>query len=72
MKVTINKRLNVGYIQFKKARIAKTVKFRRNLLIDINKKGEVVGIELLDVAGAPKVKRRSAGRTTPRTRKKAG
>ena len=60
MKLTYDRRLNVGYIQFKKTRIAKTVKFRSNLLIDMDKKGEVVGIELLEVAGTPKVRRRPA------------
>lgn len=71
MKLTYDKRLNVGYIQFKKTRIAKTVKFRSNLLIDMNKKGEVVGIELLEVAGPPKLKRRpSSGRSVSRSKRK--
>jgi uncharacterized protein YuzE len=71
VKLTYDKRLNVGYIQFKKTRIAKTVKFRSNLLIDMNKKGEVVGIELLEVAGPPKVKKRTASGRAYRSRKKA-
>jgi uncharacterized protein YuzE len=72
VKLTYDKRLRVGYIQFKKTRIAKTVKFRSNLLIDMNKKGEIVGIELLELAGLPKVKSRpSTGRSASRSRKKA-
>jgi uncharacterized protein YuzE len=73
MKLTINKRLNVGYIQFKKTKISKTLKVTQSLLIDIGKDGEIVGIELLEVAGTPKMmKVRSAGRSaSQRTRKKA-
>ena len=58
MKMLINKQLNVGYIQIKKIQIAKTIKFKRSLLIDISKKGDVVGIELLDVTSVPKARKR--------------
>ena len=68
MKMTINKKMNVGYIQLKKNPIAKTVKFQRNLLIDMNKNGDVVGIELLDVEKTPKLTKK---RTSVRAKKKA-
>lgn len=58
MKMVINKQMNVGYIQIKKTPIAKTVKFKHSLLIDISKKGDVVGIELLDVSSSPKIRKR--------------
>lgn len=71
MKVTLNKRLNVGYIEFKKAKITKTVKFRPNILIDVDRKGAVVGIEVLDLTLAPKLRPlRSHLRSISRTRRK--
>jgi len=62
VKLTYDKKTNVGYLQIKKSRIAKTVKFQQKLLIDMNTKGEIVGIELLDLDHPPKPKRRPASR----------
>ena len=66
MKISKDRELNVGYIEFKKAKISKTIRFRKNFLIDLDGNGEVVGIEILDLlSAAPRlssVKRQPRGR----------
>jgi uncharacterized protein YuzE len=49
MKLSKNKKLNVAYIQFRKGFSAKTVKVMENILIDLDSKGRVLGIEVLDL-----------------------
>jgi uncharacterized protein YuzE len=49
MKVTANKKLDVGYVQFRNGRIKETVEIRPGILVDIDSKGEVIGIEVLSL-----------------------
>lgn len=37
-----------GYLKIKKGKVSKTIKIKENLIIDLDKKGEVLGMELLD------------------------
>ena len=50
MKVTYDKIADAMYIYFRKGKVAKTIKVKPNLLIDVDKKGGVLGIEILDVS----------------------
>jgi uncharacterized protein YuzE len=50
MKVTANKKLDVGYVQLRKGRIVETVEIRPGILVDIDSKGEVLGIEVLSLS----------------------
>lgn len=49
MKVTRDKKLNVAYVQFRKGSAAKTVKLRGGLLMDLDRKGQILGIEVLSL-----------------------
>ncbi|OFZ83294.1 MAG: hypothetical protein A2583_09215 [Bdellovibrionales bacterium RIFOXYD1_FULL_53_11] len=58
MKVTRDKKLNVAYVQFRKGIANKTVKLRNGLLMDVNKQGQIIGIEVLSLLEtAPNLKR---------------
>jgi len=50
MKITYDKIADAMYIYFRKGKVAKTIKVKPNLLIDVDKKGGVLGIEILDVS----------------------
>jgi uncharacterized protein YuzE len=50
MKVTIDKRMNVGYVQFRKGTASSTIQVRQDLLLDLDKKGQVLGIEVLSLS----------------------
>jgi len=49
MKVKADKKLDVAYIQLRKGRVAETLELRPGILFDMNKKGEVIGIEVLSL-----------------------
>ena len=38
------------YIYFKKSKVAKTIKMKDRLLVDVDKNGSVIGIEVLDAS----------------------
>ena len=48
MKVKYDKEVDALYTYFKKSKTAKTLKKGPNLFIDVDKKGSIVGLELLD------------------------
>jgi uncharacterized protein YuzE len=48
MKINYDKQLDSLYIFFKKSKVAKTFEIEARLIVDTDKKGDVVGIELLD------------------------
>jgi len=50
MKVTRDKKLNVGYVQFRKGSAVKTLKLRDGLLMDIDRNGKILGIEVLSLS----------------------
>ena len=57
MKVTKNKKLDIAYVQFRKGTVYKTVKIHEGLLMDLDRKGNVIGIEVLSLAElAPSLK----------------
>ena len=63
MKVSKNKKLDVGYVQFKSRKVHKTVELRPGILFDLDKAGDVLGIEVLSLkslAPALATKRRKA------------
>ena len=73
MKVTRDKKMDVAYVQFRKGAAAKTVKLRDDLLMDLNRKGQILGIEVLSLSEtAPELKPvKKAKRSKAPTRKRA-
>ena len=68
MKVTKNKKLDLAYVQFRKGNIHKTVKIRDDLLIDLDKEGRILGIEVLSLSElAPSLKLIQRGLNTIRS-----
>jgi len=49
MKVKKDAKLDVAYIQLRRGRVAETIELRPGLLFDLDKKGEVVGIEVMSL-----------------------
>jgi len=57
MKIEKNKKLDIAYVQFRKGTVYKTVKALKNVLIDLDKKGNILGIEVLSLSAlAPTLK----------------
>jgi len=50
MKISYDKMADALYIYLRKGKVAKTIKVTSRLLIDVDKKGNVLGIEMLDVS----------------------
>ncbi|MEK7175181.1 MAG: DUF2283 domain-containing protein, partial [Patescibacteria group bacterium] len=50
--IRYDKEVDALYVEFKKDKITRTVEGRESFLIDLNKKGEVVGFEVLDYSKA--------------------
>jgi len=50
MEITCDPKADALNITFKKGKVAKTIKATGRLLIDVDKKGNVLGIEMLDVS----------------------
>lgn len=50
MKIQYDKLADAMYICFKKAKINKTIKMKGRLLVDIDKKGKIIGLEILGVS----------------------
>lgn len=50
MKITYDKAVDVLYVYFKKGKVAKTVEVGANFLADIDKKGNILGLEVLDAS----------------------
>ncbi len=55
MKITYDKTASAMYIQLKKAPIERTKELSSSILVDVDKKGSILGIEILDVALLPKL-----------------
>jgi uncharacterized protein YuzE len=57
MKVSKSKKIDVAYVQFRKGSAIKTVEIMENILIDLDSKGRVLGIEVLSLEElAPELK----------------
>ena len=50
MEITYDPKVDALNITFKKGKVAKTIKVTSRLLIDVDKRGNVLGIEMLDVS----------------------
>jgi uncharacterized protein YuzE len=50
MKITYDKMADALYIYLRRGKVAKTKKVTSRLLIDVDKKGNVLGIEILEVS----------------------
>lgn len=71
MKITKNSNLDVGYVQLRNGKVAETIEIRPGVLLDLDKKGEILGIEVLSLRTlAPALKSVRRRRHTS-TRKKA-
>lgn len=50
MKITFDEKADALYIQFQKGNVKKTHKVKDGILIDIDNKGHLFGIEILDIS----------------------
>lgn len=50
MKISYDKIADAMYIYLRKGKVAKTIKVKKGFLVDVDKKGGVLGIEMLDVS----------------------
>ena len=57
MKITYDKIADAMYIYLNKAKVFKTVSITDRLLIDLDKKGKILGIEILDASSQIKQKK---------------
>lgn len=48
MKITYDKKVDAMYIKLKKGRYDHSKKVTDDILVDVSKKGEVLGLEILD------------------------
>ena len=48
--ITREDALDVAYVRLRRGRVAKTVEVRPGILVDLDKTGEVIGIEILSVS----------------------
>ena len=49
IKIQRDKKLDVGYVTFRKGRVSETIEIRPGILIDLDKTGDVLGIEVLSL-----------------------
>ncbi len=49
-KVTLDSNLDVAYVALRSGKVARTVEFRPGMLVDFDRAGQVVGIEILAAA----------------------
>ncbi len=50
MKITYDKKIDAMYIRLKKGRYDHTKKITDDILVDVSKKGKVLGLEILDAS----------------------
>ena len=50
MKISYDKIADAMYIYLRKGKVAKTIKVKSGFLVDVDKKGGVLGIEMLNVS----------------------
>ncbi len=49
MNIKKDKFLDVAYVQLKKGSVSRTIEIKPGILVDIDKNGEVIGIEVLSL-----------------------
>lgn len=59
MKAIYNKKQNTMYITLKKGKYDHSKKITDNILVDVSKKGDVLGVEILDASETTEVKKSS-------------
>ena len=64
MKITYDKIADAMYIYLNKTKVFKTVQITDRLLVDVDKAGKVLGIEILDASDQIKRMRRIRGKET--------
>ena len=64
MKITYDKIADAMYIYLNKSKVFKTIKMTDRLLIDLDKEGKVLGIEILDASYQVKQIKRSKKKET--------
>lgn len=50
MKITYDNKIDALYLSLKKGKVIKTAKLSDTILADLNKSGDVLGIEILDAS----------------------
>lgn len=50
MKIQYDKKADAMYIYLRKGKVAKTIKINNRVFVDVDKRGNVIGIEMLDVS----------------------
>lgn len=50
MKITYDKGADAMYIYLNSGKVSKTVQMKDSVIVDLNKKGKLIGIEILDVS----------------------
>lgn len=50
MKITYDKIASAAYMTLRKGKVTKTVEMSENVIIDLDKKGNLVGIEMLNAS----------------------
>jgi len=50
MKISYDKKADALYIYINKGKLAKTIKVNSRLLVDVDRSGKLLGIEMLDVS----------------------
>ena len=55
MKINYDKIADAIYLSVKSGKIQKTIKINDRLLVDVDKKGNTLGIEMLDVSSLQKI-----------------
>ena len=50
MKIQYDKMADALYIYLREGKVAKTIKVNNRLFVDVDKKGNTIGIELLDIS----------------------
>ncbi len=59
MEIKYDPTAKAAYLKLKKGKVAQTIKIKDSLIIDLDKKGGVLGVELLDFAPPLSVKKSS-------------
>jgi len=60
MEIKYDPTAKAAYLKLKKGKVAKTIKVKDSLIIDLDKKGAVLGVELLDFSSPLSVKKGSS------------
>lgn len=50
MKIQYDKKADAMYIYLRERKVAKTIKINNRVFVDVDQKGNVIGIEMLDVS----------------------